>query len=347
MKFRPHVNAFFYTHKILIFLVMCLSVHLFNFFLYTKLGIPVMAKINLISSIFYVLIIPFSFKLKQTSIVLSYFEINIFALMASLILSYRVGYNNYILGMMIVVVLMADNFKNKRFLFMFFGAIIEILIMYYSSKHEFTYAFERSIIRPWETQIYTLNLMITLITIMYITYVYVIENMVKTEHLGYESTHDTLTGLYNRRYILENKKLQTALSSYPATFILLDIDHFKLVNDTYGHDIGDEALKYLSRKLNANLRKNDIACRWGGEEFLLIVKYMDAESGKNVAEKIRRDVMNDVYSKIDGGLGITITCGVTSFVKGESIENAVQRADKNLYYGKENGRNMVVTDDHK
>lgn len=344
-KFNPHINAFFYTHKILIFLVVCFFVHLYNFFFYQKLGISFVTKLNLASSIFYLLLIPFSFKLKQLSVVLSFFEINIFSFITSLILSYRTGYNMYIIGMLIVVVLMADSFQNKRFIFMIFGAVVEILIMHFSTKYGYKFQSERTLVEPLETKIYSLNLAITLLTIMYITFVYVMENNVKTENLDYESTHDTLTGLYNRRYIMENKKLNDALTYYPATFILLDIDHFKLVNDTYGHDIGDEALKYLSKKLSASLKKNDIACRWGGEEFLIILKYIDAKTGIKVADKIRREVMNDVYSKKNGGLGITITCGVTNHIKGEPIENAVQRADKNLYFGKNNGRNRVISDD--
>ncbi len=160
---------------------------------------------------------------------------------------------------------------------------------------------------------------------------------------------DALTGLYNRQYL--DKNLPIALSrsfSYkkPISIIICDIDHFKRVNDTYGHQMGDAILKHFSDILDSQLRKKDWIVRYGGEEFLVCLPSTDSKNARNIAERIRATVENSLYVDIDSGLeiGITASFGLAN-VAGEGLVgmiDIIKRADDNLYQAKSSGRNRVV-----
>lgn len=161
------------------------------------------------------------------------------------------------------------------------------------------------------------------------------------------SSLDTLTGMLNRRAFLErayeeierSKRYNIALS-----VIMLDIDFFKKVNDKYGHNTGDEVLRKISNNISLQLRKNDILCRWGGEEFLLLIPEIDKESGKKISDKIRLYVSEHPVEIKNGlSVNITISIGCTSLTESDnSIESIIERADHALYQSKRNGRNIVT-----
>ncbi|EDZ63080.1 response regulator receiver (CheY-like) modulated diguanylate cyclase [Sulfurimonas gotlandica GD1] len=152
---------------------------------------------------------------------------------------------------------------------------------------------------------------------------------------------DKLTGLYNRVKLdkvldLEiNKmvKLQAEIS-----IIFIDIDRFKPINDTYGHQIGDKVLQSFSQVLKNNIRKTDIVGRWGGEEFLIICHEANIEGSLHLAENLRKIIENTSFEYIKE---LTASFGVASFEDGDSIDSLVERADKALYKAKHNGRNKV------
>jgi diguanylate cyclase (GGDEF)-like protein len=126
---------------------------------------------------------------------------------------------------------------------------------------------------------------------------------------------------------------------------LLDIDHFKIINDTYGHPLGDEALKKISSLLRACVRQGDVISRYGGEEFAILLPGTDKEGATITAEKIRGVMENDL--KINVGArktrNITLTAGVASYPEdGDTVEKIIAAADKYLYIGKEAGRNRVI-----
>lgn len=158
---------------------------------------------------------------------------------------------------------------------------------------------------------------------------------------------DALTGLYNRRYMstnLDRKIMEIAESSKPISVILFDIDHFKLVNDTYGHNSGDEVLRELAGRIGTNLRGADFAARYGGEEFAVVMSNTATESANMVAERLRCLVAETPF-RISGHpepLTVTISLGVATTT--DPIEEAselLQRADVSLYEAKKNGRNQV------
>ena len=156
---------------------------------------------------------------------------------------------------------------------------------------------------------------------------------------------DHLTNLYNRRMFLElaEKKLNEAKRYKESlSLIMLDIDHFKRINDTYGHEVGDVALRSLAEILRKNLRASDIVARWGGEEFVIILPKTTLEQAYNVAEKIRKLVAISTIDLPNGEkLKLTVSLGVSSFSGEEDLGELIRRADIALYEAKSKGRNRT------
>jgi two-component system cell cycle response regulator len=161
---------------------------------------------------------------------------------------------------------------------------------------------------------------------------------------------DQLTGLYNRRYM--SRHLDTLVNSArkngrPLAFVIMDIDFFKQVNDTYGHDIGDEVLKEFAIRISANVRGLDLACRYGGEEFVVVMPDTDMSFAYSISERLRHSIETTPV-KISSAphlLNITISIGIAALEDGDaSAEALLRRADQALYRAKRSGRNKVVAD---
>ncbi|MBR3040494.1 MAG: GGDEF domain-containing protein [Lachnospiraceae bacterium] len=168
----------------------------------------------------------------------------------------------------------------------------------------------------------------------------------KNVALNAEATKDPLTGLYNRRFM--NQKLEekmVALQEEGRIFglIICDIDNFKKVNDTFGHESGDDVLVNCARVLMSSLRENDVVCRWGGEEFLIAIEG-NKRITHDVAERIRVMIEDMVVVSHGYSIKITMTFGVCESIPGLSIDKLVEIADERLYHGKQNGKNQVVTE---
>lgn len=154
---------------------------------------------------------------------------------------------------------------------------------------------------------------------------------------------DYLTQVYNRlkgHEFLQNEMARCNRYGLECAVIMLDVDFFKKVNDTYGHNIGDEVLIQLVKILTQEIREVDVLSRWGGEEFLVIMPLIDEEGAKNAAERLRAVVERTPFTQ---GLRQTASFGVTTYKKGESTETFIDRADKALYEAKQKGRNCVVS----
>jgi diguanylate cyclase (GGDEF)-like protein len=158
-----------------------------------------------------------------------------------------------------------------------------------------------------------------------------------------EAEYDPLTEVYNR--VKFNKVLKAMIykaNKYDFKFsiILLDIDHFKYINDTHGHNIGDKVLIELSRLINMYLREEDIFARWGGEEFVIIAESTNLKEASQLASKLRRIVAEYPFKEIGN---VTCSFGVTEFKSGDTEIHLFERVDKALYEAKHNGRNQVVS----
>jgi two-component system cell cycle response regulator len=160
---------------------------------------------------------------------------------------------------------------------------------------------------------------------------------------------DGLTGLHNRRYLerhLATLVLQAVARGKPLSLLVLDIDYFKTINDTYGHAAGDEVLREFSRRLRKAVRGIDLACRLGGEEFVIAMPDTDAALALLVGERLRQKIAGEPFQIADnpGGLAVTASIGVSSLDGAEDTPTALlKRADGALYRAKRDGRNRVVS----
>ncbi len=168
--------------------------------------------------------------------------------------------------------------------------------------------------------------------------------------LEHEILTDPLTRIYNRRFL--EQRLAEEISKarrygFELSVLLFDLDHFKRINDEYGHQVGDRMLVEISRLATAQLRDSDILARYGGEEFLVIAPGIEQAEAARLAEHLRARVESHGFSREDGaieaaGLEITISVGVAGFKgKTDSAEALIGRADRNLYEVKRGGRNRV------
>jgi diguanylate cyclase (GGDEF)-like protein len=172
-------------------------------------------------------------------------------------------------------------------------------------------------------------------------------NLTLRETLRMQSVRDPLTGLYNRRYMEESLERELRRSTRRKTslgVIMLDVDHFKRFNDSFGHEAGDFVLQIVSKLLRSQLRGEDVVCRYGGEEFTLILPEASLAATRQRAEQLREAVKREVPSFRDRSLeAVTLSLGVASFPDhGSTSEELLRKADAALYQAKQQGRDRVM-----
>ncbi|SDL85702.1 diguanylate cyclase (GGDEF) domain-containing protein [Franzmannia pantelleriensis] len=160
---------------------------------------------------------------------------------------------------------------------------------------------------------------------------------------------DHLTGLFNRRYFMKRLTQTFALyqrNGQQAVVMLLDIDHFKAVNDTYGHAMGDQVLMRLADLFKERFRQTDVVGRLGGEEFAVLLVDSCLEDAAGVAEEIRGALAGmEFHANVDETFRVSVTCGLAGFAEDDASEYSIlKRADDSLYLGKQSGRNQVVVE---
>jgi two-component system cell cycle response regulator len=160
---------------------------------------------------------------------------------------------------------------------------------------------------------------------------------------------DQLTGLHNRRYMARHLDtlMKNAGEAKPISFLIMDIDYFKSVNDTHGHDVGDEVLREFSSRISANVRGIDLACRYGGEEFVVVMPDTDTGFAYTVAERLRQSIELTPFpiSRAPHKINITASIGIASSTGGnDSSDKLLHRADQALYRAKREGRNRVIAE---
>ncbi len=160
---------------------------------------------------------------------------------------------------------------------------------------------------------------------------------------------DALTGLYNRRYMETHVGTlveQAASRGKPLTVLVLDIDYFKSINDTHGHDAGDDVLREFAMRIRKSIRGIDLACRYGGEEFVVVMPETDLAVATIVAERLRRRIASEPFPIQQGAraIEVTISVGIAGLGGADNAASVLKRADQALYRAKRDGRNRVVPD---
>jgi diguanylate cyclase (GGDEF)-like protein len=158
------------------------------------------------------------------------------------------------------------------------------------------------------------------------------------------ATTDQLSGLFNRHafdVLLKQALLEHRRNTRPLCAVLIDVDHFKRVNDKYGHLRGDQVIAHVAGLIRAGLRESDIACRWGGEEFLVLLRDCDLDHAVGIADKLRMQIIEQPMPDEAGDIHLTISAGVSQRQEDDTPETLVERADRALYAAKGAGRNCV------
>ena len=161
------------------------------------------------------------------------------------------------------------------------------------------------------------------------------------------ATTDGLTGLTNRRAFndrFEEMLRRAERQGKSLTLVLTDIDHFKRVNDSYGHPVGDAVLKRVAQVVQSCTRKIDIAARYGGEEFAVVLELTDQGGARQLAERVRREVQGLAFHSDKGPFQCTLSLGMATFpLDGRDAKSLIAHADQALYFAKHNGRNQAVS----
>ena len=171
-------------------------------------------------------------------------------------------------------------------------------------------------------------------------------NLKLREVLRHQSVRDPLTGLFNRRYLEESleREIHRANRTHrQISFVMLDLDHFKRFNDTFGHQAGDMLLREVAGVIKSGIRAGDLACRYGGEEFALIISEADSAGAAKCVENLREAIKHLSLTYRGQVLGsVTLSAGIAAFpINGENPADLIQAADAALYQAKKEGRNRI------
>ncbi len=258
--------------------------------------------------------------------------------------SYFVGYEKYAIIILPVLVTCLYNIykvNEKHLIIMTILVILSCFILMYfrynvSSKYEgrLMYIEIINIVYAFSAGLFTLYA-------NKLSYLYLKKyDIQEVERLSKEANIDFLTGLWNRRYV-SNKFDKGEMNN--SCVVLADVDFFKKINDTYGHDVGDYILKQISKVFVNEIKEPSIVCRWGGEEFLIILKEGSKKLAIDKLESLRLLIADTIFKYNDEKIRLTISFGVRYVMNDDAkFEEAIKHADEALYFSKDNGRNQVT-----
>ena len=330
--------------------IMCILMHMFltTFFLITNIY-PLMI-LNLISILIYLssyLLI----KSKQFVFVtlVCCVEIVLNVMVSSLFLGWNSGFYFYLFAFVPLCFYCKFRSNTTRFFIVNF-TVVFFLATYFISNNSsklFTIAYHSSVV------LYLTNAFCCFCALSFLSYIYTKTIVYETSILSQSNKElevlantDPLTGLLNRRSMMKAlSEIDIKFLSQNTNFslILIDIDNFKVLNDKYGHECGDLVLKKICSEIKITLRQDDVVCRWGGEEILILLPKTEIYDAKNVANKIRKRIEDMSYPYKDNNVKATLTAGVSCAAEGFSISDLINQADTCMYKGKASGKNCVVS----
>lgn len=331
----------------------CIFVHLVLVIIFAALGIFRMSFFNICSVCGYILCWRWVNKqVYEPAYFYTCVEITAHTILAAVTVGWECGFAMYILAFVPVTLYMQFNMeKSLELRRTYFNGIYQAAA--FVMCRVFTLIVEPFEQIPEEAVVvfYLFNsicafAMITLFSIMFMLEIRSshIVMQLKNEALNKMASVDTLTGLLNRRSMMS--RFHAAVEAGDNfSVIMCDIDNFKKINDTYGHDCGDVVLTEISSAISSCLREKDSVSRWGGEEILIMINDAVASEAALIAERIRKKVERRDIKFGDRIINCTITIGVADLSQGGSIEHTITIADERLYRGKTGGKNQVVSED--
>lgn len=260
---------------------------------------------------------------------------------------YKAGFALYYFIMIPIVFLLFDySIKAERNIIV---AVIMLVLVLFNSAQGIDFKIDRLIFNEATYSfLYHLASGVVLIAIAALTWMFAYDAHIKQVNLNNLANTDGLTGVLNRRRFFEIAKITYAKAKKterPFTLLIFDIDHFKLINDTYGHPAGDDVLREVASVAKRMLRKDDVIARYGGEEFAILLNGASLKDGLRVGESIRYIIKEHMFRKgHKHNIQMTISIGVASMASDEGgFESILKAADKALYKAKEGGRDMVLS----
>lgn len=332
-----------------IVLVACLGAHVLYLILFAVNGVREMVIFNVFSVLFYagtVWLIRIV-KNKISVVYAALAEIILHATYATRCVGWLPDFGMFLLMIIPIVFLMPNKNRNVPFIFLFVSTFLYGMLRFrYGSPGSSLYELDA---RTAGNLFYIINILIGIFVMVYATSIYTIMNRytecklrVQTEQLRILASVDPLTHLNNRRAMNEHlRQLCTESRSDGKHYVigLGDIDNFKRVNDTYGHDYGDTVLEAAARILTECIPENGFAARWGGEEFLFVIPDADVHKGFECAEQIISTLRTHRFAKGEREFYVTMTFGVCEGVPDDDVSHIITCADKRLYKGKMCGKN--------
>ncbi|HEA52390.1 hypothetical protein LCGC14_1795260 [marine sediment metagenome] len=311
------------------------------FFLFHILESPILAWINVGSVAIYAgAYYALQRRLNRLAISLIWFEVIVHSALGTILIGWGSGFHYYLL--MFIPALCVSSMRRFAIL-----SLVVVLWGYYIALDILMWFIDP--VQPVSSGallgVHLFNLSIVFAMFSYLSFFYM--NMVVSAQrkLRKLATVDSLTGLFNRRHgsdMAEKEIARFQRAGHPVAFLLFDVDHFKLINDRYGHEMGDKILCEIGRLIPAQLRTQDIVARWGGEEFLVILPDTGIESALASAERVRKAFRSYKWTSATGeSVEVTISAGVSELGQNDDMASVVSRADQALYRGKAGGRNRV------
>jgi len=311
-------------------------------FLFQQAGVPMLAQANVASVLIYVLAAILIRRGRlNTATLLVATEVLVHGVVATAMIGWDAGFHHYIVLILPFAVVSAYYRVSVRI-----ALAMAVSLGYMGLDYLYRQAVPAvAVPAPLLGSLHYINLatMLAIMGVLASTYYRLVRHSERRLHEL--ACTDPLTQLRNRRFMTEVVQHEAAVferGGRPLSILLGDVDHFKRINDQHGHAVGDAVLRAIARVLREGVREVDHVARWGGEEFLVLLPGTELDEAQQVAERLRAGVHALVELEGRRDLGLSITLGLAELQPGESIEQALMRADRALYEGKQAGRNRVI-----
>lgn len=331
--------------------------HIIFFAVFSALGVDILYIYNFFVVVFYISMAVLLGRGRYYTFIFfaAFIEILFHSALASVLLGWNWGFMTYTTGLIPMVFYMAFTLSYLKK-----GVIIPAVVSFIVCIVYFVIRIITMFVPPMYVgeiydivagRIYMFNMVLTFFFLLFTSTLFSIEIRFMQSYLESENNslsimanYDPLTRLMNRRSMnsfLKGVMADAGLEDGAFCLMMLDIDDFKRVNDTYGHSAGDVVLVNVAKILQDNVREVDRVCRWGGEEIIIFVR-SNMEAARQAAERICAEVRNNAMETDAGKVNITLTIGVAEYSKDETIRSMMETADRRLYRGKREGKNRVI-----